>query len=269
MKIRYALIYIKGIDINPDLARVSKMHMILYDDGHTGIFAANSLEPIERINETALRSGSGEVKPESIDIVMTNPPFGTKGKVTDKTILQQFELGHKWKRDKKTGKWIKTTGLQYGQTPEILFIERCLQFLKNGGRMAIVLPDGILTNLTSEYVQEFILNKARVLAVVSLPQETFIPHGAGTKASVVFLQKLEKEELENLKKKDYPIFRAICEKIGYDIRGRTIFKKNEKGEYIDEDGKVVKNKEDAAIDSDIQEITEAFREFKKNHGLKF
>jgi type I restriction enzyme M protein len=269
MKIRYAHVYIKGIDINPDLARVSKMYMVLYDDGHTGIFATNSLEPFEKINERALSVGAGRIKSNSFDVVLTNPPFGTKGKVTDKTILRQFELGHKWKKDKKTGKWIKTTELQDGQTPEILFIERCLQFLKDGGRMAIVLPDGILTNLTLEHVQEFMLNKARFLAVVSLPQETFIPHGAGTKTSVVFLQKFEEEELEKLKKKDYPIFRAVCKKIGYNVRGRAVFKKNEKGEYLNEKGKVVKNKEDAAIDSDIQDILDAFTEFKKKHGLKF
>ena len=86
MKIRYAHTYIRGIDINPDLAKVSKMHMILYDDGHTGIFEANSLDPFEKINELALKARAGEIKRESFDIVMTNPPFGTKGKVTDKYI---------------------------------------------------------------------------------------------------------------------------------------------------------------------------------------
>ena len=267
MKITYAHVYTKGIDINPDLARVSKMHMILYDDGHTGIFSANSLEPFERINDIALRAGAGEIK--SFKIVMTNPPFGTKGKVTDRRILEQFDLGYKWKKDRKTGKWIKTNELQKGQTPEILFIERCLQFLKNEGRMAIVLPDGILTNITLGYVREFIISKARILAVVSLPQVTFIPHGAGTKASVLFLQKLIEEELMELEKKDYPIFTAICEKIGYDIRGRTIFKTNEKGQYLDENGNVVTNKEIAAVDTDIPEIISAFNQFKEKHNLSF
>lgn len=269
MKIQYARAYIKGIDINPDLTRVSKMRMILYDDEHTGIFSANSLESFEQINQKGLRSGAGEIKPESFDIILTNPPFGTKGKVTDKRILGQFELGHKWKKDKTLDKWIKTNEIIDGQPPDILFIERCLQFLKNKGRMAIVLPDGILTNITLGYVREFILSKAKILAIVSLPQETFVPYGAGTKASVLFLRKLNKEQLREAKKSNYPIFTAICEKIGYDLRGRINFKINEKGQYIDAEGKVVLNKENAEVDSDIEEIVNKFSLFEEKHAMDF
>jgi type I restriction enzyme M protein len=267
MKIRYARVYIKGIDINPDLAKVSKMHMILYDDGHTGIFSANSLESFKRTNEIALRTGAGNIQPESFEIVMTNPPFGTKGKVTDKTILEQYSLGYKWKRNKKTGEWLKTNEILDGQTPEILFIERCFNFLRNGGRMAIVLPDGILNNLTLGYVRKFIQDKARILAVVSLPQETFIPHGTGSKASVVFLQKFDDGTLKELKKRDYAIFMAVCEKIGYDIRGRVLFKRNEKGLLVNEEGEIVADKESAAVESDIPEIITAFADFKAKYKL--
>lgn len=269
MEIKYARIYIKGIDINPDLARVSKMHMILYDDGHTGIFATNSLDSFEKINEAALKAGAGEIKEGSFNIVITNPPFGTRGKVTDKRILERFELGHKWKLDRRAGEWTKTTQLLDGQVPDILFIERCLQFLKNGGRMAIVVPDGDLTNATLEYVRQFIKDKARILGVVSLPQETFIPHGTGSKASVLFLQKLAGRKLDELKQTDYPIFTAVCEKIGYDVRGRTIFKRNAKGQYINEKGRVVTNKEVAAIDYDIPEIIKSSEKFKRDHKLQF
>ena len=144
-----------------------------------------------------------------------------------------------------------------------MFIERCLQFLKDYGRLAIVLPDGDLTNQNTEYVRQFIMSKARILAVVSLPQETFVPHGAGVKASVLFVQKLPQEELKKLEKKDYPIFFAVIEKIGYDIRGRTVFKKDEKGEPIkDEKGNFV-------IDTDIPEIIESFREFRRKYKIKF
>ena len=269
LKIKYARIYIKGIDINPDLAKVSKMHMILYDDGHTGIFSTNSLESFKRIKEVALRVGTEPIDQDSFEIVMTNPPFGTRGKVTDKTILQQFDLGYKWKKDRITGKWVKTNEIRDGQTPEILFIERCLQFLGIGGRMAIVLPDGILTNLTLGYVRQYIQGKARISAVVSLPQETFIPHGTGSKTSVLFLQKLSEEKLEELKKSDYPIFMAICTRIGYDVRGRTIFKRNLMGEYLNEKGEVVSNRKNAVVDSDISEIIEAFENFKKMNKLEF
>lgn len=261
--IKYAHNYIRGIDFNPDLAKVAKMHMVLYDDGHTGIFSANSLEDFDTLKKIATESLVSDIEPEAFNIILTNPPFGSKGKVTSKRILEQFDLGYKWVKDKNTGKWKKTKTLQNGQVPDILFIERCLQFLKDYGRLAIVLPDGDLTNQNTEYVRQFIMSKARILAVVSLPQETFVPHGAGVKASVLFVQKLPQEELKKLEKKDYPIFFAVIEKIGYDIRGRTVFKKDEKGEPIKDE------KCNFVIDTDIPEIIESFREFRRKYKIKF
>jgi len=146
--------------------------------------------------------------------------------------------------------------------PDILFIERCLQFLKDGGRMAIVLPDGDLTNSSLSYIRQWLKDNARILAVVSLPQETFVPYGAGVKASVLFLQKLPQKELEKLKKKDYPIFMGIIEKIGYDIRGRDVYKRNECGEIIKKDGEPV-------IDEDVNLVIEEFNKFKEKYKLKF
>jgi len=129
--------------------------------------------------------------------------------------------------------------------------------------MAIVLPDGDLTNSTLRYVREFIKDKARILAVVSLPSETFIPYGTGVKASIVFLQKVSPDQIKKLKKQDYSVFMAICEKIGYDIRGRTVYKRNEKGKIlIDENGQNI-------IDSDIPEIINEFKKFKTKHQLNF
>ena len=259
----YAHAYICGVDINPDLAQVAKMHMILYDDGHTGIFAANSLINFDDLSEVAKNAGAGPLRPGSFKVLMTNPPFGSKGKVTDKRILRSYELGYKWRKDKQGSQWVKTDQLQKGQVPDILFIERCFQLLANYGRMAIVLPDGDLTNSTLGYVRQFIKDNARILAVVSLPPETFIPHGAGVKASVLFLQKLPKQELGKLKKKDYTIFMAIIEKIGYDIRGREVYKRNERGEVlVDENGEKI-------IDTDVGEVIKNFRELKKKYKLEF
>jgi type I restriction enzyme M protein len=265
----YAHAHIAGIDINPDLSKVAKMHMILYDDGHTGIFCANSLLPLDELEDIATKSGvprSLRPYPNWFDVLMTNPPFGSKGKITDKRILKQFELGYKWKQDKTTGKWIKTDELQNGQVPDILFIERCLQLLKDGGRMAIVLPDGNLNNSSLGYVREFIQQKARILAVVSMPVGTFMQAGVNPKTSVLFLQKLNEDELNKLKKENYPIFMAVVEKIGYDLNSKTpkvMFKKDEKGEIIkDEKGEPI-------IDTDIPEIISAFKEFKRKYSLDF
>jgi type I restriction enzyme M protein len=265
----YARAYIAGIDINPDLAKVAKMHMVLYDDGHTGIFAANSLLPFNELVSIGEKAGvprSLRPEQESFNVLMTNPPFGTRGRVTDKTILRQFELGYKWKKDKKTDKWEKTSTLQDGQVPDILFLERCLQLLKNGGRLAIVLPNGDLNNSTSEYIREYVKRNSRILAVVSLPVGTFMSAGSNPQPSVLFLQKLSEEEAEELNEKDYPIFMAIAEKIGYDLKTKTapiLYKKDVVGELIrDEKGKTI-------IDSDIPEIIEAFDKFKIKYNLRF
>jgi type I restriction enzyme M protein len=196
---------------------------------------------------------------------MTNPPFGSKGKVTDKRILQNFELGYKWKQE-KDGRWVKTNKILDGQIPEILFIERSLQLLAEGGRMAIVLPNGTLNNSSLEYVREFIKQHSRILAVVSLPVGTFMSAGANPQPSVLFLQKLNKEDAEELNKKDYPIFVAIVEKIGYDLTTKTappIYKRDEKGEYLtDKAGNRI-------LDTDIPEIIEAFEVFKGKYKLGF
>jgi len=262
----YARAHIAGIDINPDLVKVAKMYMVLFEDGWTNIFAANSLlsfDELEEIAEKMRVPKPATPEPDKFDIVLTNPPFGTKGKVNASKILAQFDLAHKWKRDKKRKKWIKTSLLLKEQTPEILFIERCWQLLRPYGRMAIVLPDGILTNSTLGYVRQWLMDHARILAVVSLPQETFIPYGAGTKASLLFIQKLPEEELEELNKRGYPVFMAVAEKIGYDVRGRTIFRR-------DEEGNVIKDREgNPIIDTDIPEIVDRFREFKQRYDLKF
>jgi type I restriction enzyme M protein len=269
IKEKYAHTFIRGIDINPDLARVAKMHMIIYDDGHTGIFSTSSLESFDKIREAALLAHAGDITEAYFRSILTNPPFGTKGKIASKDILEQFDLAHRWKEDRATGNIVMTTVLFESQVPDVLFIERCLGFLEDYGRLAIVVPDGILTNSSLNYVREYIKKSARIIAIVSLPQETFVPHGAGSKTSVLFLQKLPKEELFRIKEQDYPIFMAICEKIGYDIRGRTIYKKNDQGQLINEQDKVVNNQDEAAIDTDIPEIIEAFAEFKRINHLDF
>jgi type I restriction enzyme M protein len=264
----YAHAFISGIDLNPDLAQVAKMHMVLYDDGHSGIFCADSLLDFNELIKIAEKSGVPRAlrpEPGNFQVLMTNPPFGSKGIVNNQITLQNFELGYKW-IEEKDGRWVKTNEILKGQSPEILFIERSLQLLDEGGRMAIVLPNGILNNSSLGYVREFIKQNSRILAVVSLPDGTFNSAGANPKSSVLFLQKLSKEKAEELNKKDYPIFMAIVEKIGYDLTTKTappIYKRNEKGEYIfDEKGEKI-------LDTDIPEIIEAFKIFKQKHGLGF
>lgn len=263
--IKYAHNYIRGIDFNPDLAKVAKMHMVLYDDGHTGIFAANSLEEWGKLAAQAEAAGVREIAAGVFDLILTNPPFGAKGKITDKRILAQFELGHKWKYDRKTHRWTITKKLQKGQVPDILFIERCLQFLRIGGRIGIVLPNSDLNNISLEYVRQYIKQNARILAVVGLPVGTFASAGANPQPSILFLQKLYPTDADSLNNTNYPIFMAALEKIGYDLTTKTaptIYKK-------DANGQPLKSKEgQLIIDTEIPEVVTAFRAFRERHRVR-
>jgi len=191
-----------GIEINDSIARVAKMNMIIHDDGHSNIIGFDALEDIDKMN----RKNTGFDK-NRFDIIVTNPPFGANIKASEHLYLEKFFLG----KD-KTGKKTKSN-----QKTEILFIERCIDFLKpKTGKMAIVLPDGILTNSSLQPVRDYLMEKTKILAVVSLPQFTFTHFGAGVKSSLVFVRK--KAEHEKLGR--YPIFMAIAEHIGYNATGR-------------------------------------------------
>ena len=188
-----------GIEINEQIARVCKMNMIIHDDGHTNIISADSLDNIEK--HTKINS---QFKKENFDIILTNPPFGAKVLINEKKYLKDYQLG------------LNNGKERAAQSTEVLFIERCFEYLKEGGRMAIVLPDGILTNATLQYVRDFIMNNFKINAIVSIPQTAFSHYGAGVKCSLLFLTKSTKN------KEDYDIFMAQAEYVGYDATGREI-----------------------------------------------
>jgi type I restriction enzyme M protein len=257
----FALKNLKGIDFNPDLVRVSKMRMILEEDGHTGIFHSNSLDLMDRIKENAKNAGTPNIGKESVDIILTNPPFGKKGKILDKTILKQFKLGHVWKKEKDL--YVPTDKELDEQVPDILFIERCIEFLKNNGRMGIVLPDNILTGPKVQYVRDYLLSNVKIIAIISLPYSTFIPHGANVKASVVIVQKVNKKELQKFKKSNYKIFMADVENIGYagTKTGVVEYKVDEYGEPILDD------KGNKIVNEDISEVLEAWTKYESENEV--
>jgi len=208
-KMEVALNKIRGIDKDYFLSKVAKAYMAIIGDGKSGIFNEDSLEkPVNWKDKTRLKVDMGK-----FSVLLTNPPFGSKIPVRGEEKLKQFELGHKWKLDKKTGEWEKGK-LKDKEAPQILFIERCLQLLKDGGRMAIVLPDGIYGNNQLGYIRQFIMKQARIVAVIDVPIETFQPN-TGTKTSILILQKTNKI-LD-----DYPVFMAIAETCGHDRRGNV------------------------------------------------
>ncbi len=235
----------KGIDKDRFLSKVTKAYMAIIGNGKEGIFCENSLDlPKNWKADTKI-----EIKLNMFDVLFTNPPFGAKIPIKGDKILSQYEFGYKWS---SVGDEIKRTDkLRDNQPPQILFIERCLQLLKDGGKMAIVLPEGLLGNPTQEYIRKFILENSRVLAVVDAPVETFLPN-TSTKTCILFLEKGESEI------KNYKIFMAIAKKCGHDSRDNIVYKINSKGDYIyDEDGNKM-------IDDDFPLISRRYRDIKDN-----
>lgn len=178
---------------------------------------------------------------------MTNPPFA--GEVNEKQILRNYELA-----EKGNGKLSQT------MSRDVLFLERNLNFLKDGGRMAIILPQGRFNNTSDEYIREFIMERARILAVVGLGVNTFKPH-TGTKTSVLFLQKWDEKLCPRMS--DYPIFFATSNESGKDNSGEYLFKKGkDERPIIDEHGHLV-------VNHDLDEIAEAFVKFAKKQNISF
>ena len=197
-----------GIEINRRVSQISKMKFMLECEGRANIVCANSLDDFAALD--AKFGANSHMPPlrNGFDIVLTNPPFGAQGRITNRGQLSKYDLGCKW--DKCGGGYAKSKILRSSQIPDVLFVERCLQLLRPGGRMAIVLPNGHFENSSMEYVRTYVREKAHVLAVVHLPQETFVPFGTGVKASLLFLQKKGEKDAYNGR-----VFFSKIEQLGY------------------------------------------------------
>jgi type I restriction enzyme M protein len=231
-----------GIDKDLFLSRLAKIFLTMLGENEYHIYCENSLErPSVWKDETKRR-----IQLNSFDVILTNPPFGAKIPVVGDDLLRQFELGHRWKKQK--GSWLLTTELRGRQPPQILFIERIIQLLKEGGRAGIVLPEGIFGNPSDRYVWDYIRKYASVLGVVSLAQEAFQP-STHTKTSVLFLEK------KNTARKS--IFMACAEKIGHNKNGKEMYKLHEAG------GFVLNKQGEKIIDDDTREIAKNFTAYLK------
>lgn len=249
-----------GIEINEQISRVAKMNMIIHDDGHTNIITNDGLKNNRTIE---IENRNLKFQDGTFDLIMTNPPFGSSVKADEVPYYKQYELFEKnlgitelKERiidDDNKNKW------RSSQNTEVLFLERCYKYLnEENGYLAIVIPDGVLTNTTSQYVRDWIIEHFRVLAVVSLPQHTFAHVKAGVKSSVLFLKKHPKEltlkfenTLANIKtivknergldkeqrkdrmltlykeyifsySKDYRVLMLDVENVGYDATGKDV-----------------------------------------------
>lgn len=227
--------FVFGLDLNPSLVRAAKMNMVMNNDGEGGLHQANSLaNPHTWTPEAAHAVPLG-----SIDVLFTNPPFGANIVIDDEEILRQYGLAAVWDQ-RPGGSWaIRTddrghTALQKSQPPEILFIERCVQFLAPGtGRMGMVIPNGILNNPALGYVRQWMLQHTQVLAVVDMARDLFQPKN-DTQTSMVLMRRLapEEEQVALTRGLSYPIFMAIAEKVGHDKRGNPIYRRTADGNDV-------------------------------------
>jgi type I restriction enzyme M protein len=268
-KRNYANKYLYGIDFDDNMRRISQALMLIAGDGRHNIFKRNSLDARDWVGDQA-DSARDSLKPLltkndeenrktyrylNFDLLMTNPPFA--GEIKDTGLLRQYEFA------KKNGK-LKSTLERH-----LLFIERSLDALKPGGRMAIVLPQGVFNNTNMEWVREWFFEKARIIAVVGLEGNTFkLPapaKGTGTKTSVLFLQKWNKDQIPL---KDYPIFMAVSKKSGKDNSGEYIFVNNE-GKRINSKNVFFEGTEKLKLDDDLDEIAEAFVKFAKEQKFNW
>ena len=291
-----------GFDINPDLVKATKMNMVVNNDGSGNIYRNDSLLPphewaddLKKELAEALNIDAKDIKNyqsiEFFDVIVTNPPFGSKIPIKDSHILDQFNIGYIWRNEQRgtseKSVWTKSQDFQSSVPPEQLFIERCLQFLRPGGRLAIVLPDSILGNPGLAYIRQWLIEHTRIIASVDLHVDTFQPKN-GTQTSVLLVQKKTQEDIESEQKtgkiKPYNVFMAMVEKVGHDKRGNTLFKRDEHGNeiWIPEEVNVLEMDETAngnvtvktesktrIIDDQSKEVPLVFEKWKQQEGLSW
>jgi type I restriction enzyme M protein len=220
--------YFRGIDKDRFLAKVTKAYMAILGDGRGGVFCDNSLVPPDRWDPLLKR----KILLNAFDVVLTNPPFGTKIPVKGTEVLSQYQLGHKQKLNKKTGRYEWTAALHDKQPPQLLFIERCIQFLKPGGRLGIVVPESVLGMPTYTHIVQYLREHVRIVAVISMPEELFQPH-THAKVAVVILKKEKATDGDK-------IFMSVVDWCGHDSRGNPTIRVYEDGseELLDDVPKV-------------------------------
>jgi type I restriction enzyme M protein len=228
------------VEISKRLVKIAKTAMILNGDGHTGMTQGDSLGPFEGFNEN-VKALAGIGKPT---LVLTNPPFAGvgEGRITDPKVLDNFTCGIKWTT--RAGVHQSTGELSAeGVPPELLFFERCLQWIAPGGKIGIVMPKSFLDTQTYYPARLMLLSKFRLLGVVNCHKNTFQPH-TGVRTCLVLIER--PKEQKSLKE-NYPIFMSISKKIGQDSEGFPIFKRDKEGNLTDE------------LDHDLDEILADFK----------
>jgi len=207
---------IYGLDKDLFLAKICKLYLEILSGGKSNVFCEDSLD-----KEKYRKEVKDVIKDNNFDYIFTNPPFGAKIPIDDEKILQNYALGHIWKPLIDTS-WEIHKKLVKKQPPQILFIERCVQLLKDGGKLGIVLPEGIFGNPSDRYIWEYLEQNGIILGIISLDQDTFQPYTCN-KTSILFFQKLSKLP------DDFLIDFAIVDNVGHDKDGKILHKLKKDG----------------------------------------
>ena len=223
-KQKVAIRNFRGIDKDSFLSKVAKAYLAILGDGRGGVHCENSLENFSNWGPLTQE----DIQPRSFDVIVTNPPFGKKLAIDTTSILKLYDLAHKWSQDENDC-FVKGD-LVDKQPPQILFIERCFQMLKDGGRLGIVLLESIFGMPKYQFVVEYIQSKAKILAVVTLPEDLFQPH-THAKCCVLVCQKFAPGETRETIG-DHLIFMSDVKWCGHDSRGNVTYKYLENGEKV-------------------------------------
>ncbi len=261
-----------GADFDPYLVKAAQMNVHLASDADPQVFHVNSLElPEGTLDDVA--AARAAVPTGSVDVIATNPPFGARIPVTDPQILGRYELGRAW-REVAPGAFEMRAALQGSVAPEVLFIERVVQLLKPGGRAALVLPNGLLSNPSDAYIRAWLMRHAKILASVELPMETFIPEANVNILTSTLLIQRRAQARARPSGGEERVFFAVAERIGYDRRGLPLYRRSPEGkilftrererERVRVGGELVERelvRMRPTLDDDLPRIVRAWREF--------
>lgn len=209
-------IHLIGVDKDRDMADIALATSEIISQGLSSVYNRNSLEILSPQSDLHFLLNSA-------DLVLTNPPFGAKIGITDESILSLYEFGHNWTYSERDKTWYKLNTLAKNQAPQVLFLELCVQLLKPGGKMAIVLPEGIFGNKSLGYIWAYLRTHGRILAMIDCPRNTFQP-STDTKTNVLFYVKGDNASEE--------VMVSVAKHCGHDKRGRV---KNTLNEPIQND----------------------------------
>jgi type I restriction enzyme M protein len=231
------------IDKKPRLVKLAKAAMIVSGNGHRGFIQGDSLQPIDTLPETF----RAQCRPGHVSLVMTNPPWSgaVEGRISDRTILTEYQLGHRWSREREDDSYEPTADLVSGIPPEYLFVEQCTNWLAPGGTLAIVLPKGILDNAEPALtVRQYLFRNYQIQAVINCHKDTFQPYTGSRGCLIVAKKKRNPGDARR-----YSIFMAINRKIGQDSEGVPVYKKDDRGRPTNQ------------LDQDLETIYEAWQSF--------